>query len=70
MKLNKEQRKTLYGELGRYFIDLSKLIFGGIILAGIMKMSINLFALILLGTIISVVTAYVGLEFTILSKNK
>ncbi len=68
MKLNKEQRKTLYGEQGRYFIDFSKLIFGGIILAGIMKMSINLFALILLGTIISVVTAYVGLEFTILSK--
>lgn len=35
--MNEEKEKTVLAETGRFAIDLAKLIFGGIILAGIMK---------------------------------
>ncbi len=32
-----ERRKTVLAETGKFMIDIAKLVFGGIILAGIMK---------------------------------
>ena len=37
MKLNIDQKTTLWSEGGKFCLDLAKLIFGGIILASIMK---------------------------------
>jgi hypothetical protein len=32
-----EVKQTLYYELGKFFVDLAKLLFAGILLAGVMK---------------------------------
>lgn len=41
MKFNIEQKTTLWSEGGKFCLDLAKLIFGGIILASIMKKDID-----------------------------
>lgn len=33
---NKERRQTLLQETGNFLVDIAKLVFGGVILAGIM----------------------------------
>lgn len=40
-KERKTNRELALDELGKYLIDISKLVFGGIILAGIMRLDIN-----------------------------
>lgn len=34
-------RKALYEEAGKYLLDVSKLIFGGVILAGVMNLNVE-----------------------------
>lgn len=63
----------MFGELGKYCIDISKLVFGGVILAGIMKLDINRILLFGLGTIIVLLTVIAGLICVLLAnsnKNK
>lgn len=38
----KTNKQVMLGELGKYCIDISKLVFGGVVLAGIMKLDVNL----------------------------
>ena len=57
------EKQTLYREFGDYCLDISKLIFGGIILAGIMELEINKLVLFGLGTIIVLLTAVTGFVF-------
>jgi hypothetical protein len=54
-------------QLGKYCLDLSKLVFGGAIISAIMKESISLFWVILLGGAAVVVLAIAGF---LLIKNK
>ena len=42
-------RKAVYEETGKYFLDVSKLIFGGVILAGVMNLEMDKFVLFLTG---------------------
>lgn len=57
-------------ELGKYCIDLSKLVFGGIILAGIMDLDISRIMLFGIGTCITILTAIAGFICILLSENK
>lgn len=63
-KINK---KLVLNELGKYCIDISKLVFGGVILAGIMKLEINRTLLFGLGAIIVLIMLVTGLGCTLLS---
>lgn len=47
-------------KFGDYCLDLSKLIFGGVILAAIMQLDINTVWLFVVGTVIVALTAYAG----------
>ena len=50
-------------EVGKYIIDLSKLIFGGVVLASIIKIEdISRYLILLVGIIISAVAAYFGFQ--------
>ena len=60
----------MLSELGKYCIDISKLVFGGVILAGIMKLEINCTLLFGLGAIIVLIMLITGLGCTLLSNTK
>lgn len=70
MNNEKTNREILLGEFGRYCLDLSKLVFGGIILAGIMELDINRLVLFGIGTIIVLLTAVTGFVFIKLSNTQ
>ncbi len=55
-------------ELGKFMVDIAKLVFGGVILAGIMDEDINHQMLFSFGSIAVVLSAVIGLY--IISKNK
>lgn len=56
-------------ETGKFLIDIAKLVFGGVILAGIMEYeNLNSWLLFTIGSICVVVFFVVGLIFTTLSK--
>lgn len=54
-------KKALYEELGKYLLDVSKLIFGGVILAGVMNLEVDKIVLFLVGGVSVVFSAIVGL---------
>lgn len=60
----------MYGEISKYSLDLSKLVFGGIILAGIMDLNPNATLLLILGSVFVVVLAAIGIVFFNLSNSK
>ena len=60
--------KTFRYELGKFLVDISKLVFGGVILAGIMNQEIDRQLLFILGSCIVISFALIGL--LIISKNK
>lgn len=66
----KTNRRLMLSELGKYCIDISKLVFGGVILAGIMKLEINRTLLFGLGAIIVLIMLITGLGCTLLSNTK
>ncbi|OUO49975.1 ABC transporter permease [Parabacteroides sp. An277] len=66
----KERKEAVLAEVGKFFIDISKLVFGGIILASIMKLEVNKPLLFILGGISVVAFAFAGLAFIALSKSK
>ena len=51
----------MFAEVGKYCLDISKLVFGGVILAGIMKLYVNLLALIIVGVVVVIVLTVLGL---------
>ena len=61
MKLKKKE--LLYHEAGKYFLDLSKLVFGGIILAEIMNLAINQVAVFAIGGVAVVALALFGFHY-------
>lgn len=61
MKL--KRKELLYQEAGKYFLDLSKLVFGGVILAEIMNLGFNDTAMLTVGGFIVVSFALVGFRY-------
>lgn len=57
-KLSPEKKSMLCEKFGDYCLDLSKLIFGGVILAAIMQLDIDTVWLFVVGTVIVALTAY------------
>lgn len=66
----KEMLSKLYLEASRYSLDLSKLIFGGIILSGIMGMQIEKAYLLIVGLIAVILTALFGFIMFLLANKK
>ena len=58
-----KNNSLLMKELGVYCLDISKLIFGGVVLAGIMDLEINRYWLFGLGSLIVIVIALAGFAF-------
>lgn len=68
---NMEEGKTnLYKEFGSYFLDISKLVFAGVIIAGIMELDINKIALFIFGGAIVTSTAIADFIFIKLSNTQ
>ena len=70
MKLNIEQKQTLWAEGGKFCLDIAKLIFGGIILASIMKKDIDPVVLLCIGGLLNLALAALGFLLLLISKNK
>lgn len=70
MKLDIEQKTTLWSEGGKFCLDLAKLIFGGIILASIMKKDIDTGKLLVCGALITMFLAVCGFFLILMSKDK
>lgn len=60
--------RTFMYELGRFMVDIAKLVFAGVIIAGIMDENIDRWLLFSLGSAIVIVFALIGLM--IISNNK
>lgn len=65
-----KNNSLLMKELGVYCLDISKLIFGSVVLAGIMDLEINRYWLFGLGSLIVIVIALAGFAFIKLSDVK
>ena len=70
MKLNIDQKQTLWAEGGKFCLDIAKLIFGGIILASIMKKDIDTATLLGVGALVTLLFAGSGFVLILASKNK
>ena len=68
--LDRNTRLKLYLEASKYSLDVSKLIFGGIILSGIMGLKIDEANLIMFGVIAALLTAFFGMVMFILGNKK
>ena len=68
--MKSEKRNAIYSETGKFFIDIAKLIFGGIILASIMKLDIDKLPLFIVGSVFVVAFFLAGLLFMTLSNPK
>ena len=68
--MEKEKKEAILSEVGKFFIDIAKLVFGGIILASIMKIDVKQSLLFILGGIAVIIFVTVGLLFIALSKSK
>ena len=70
MVMDIEKRELLFAEIGKFFLDIAKLIFGGIILAGIMEIGVEQFLLFLFGGLCVAIFAIAGVCFMMYSKTK
>ena len=67
--MTNERKENILSESGKFLIDIAKLVFGGIILAGIMKFeTINTTLLYSMGGIAVSVCFVAGLVLTTLAK--
>ena len=69
IKIDSNTKRDLYDKFSDYTLDLSKLVFGGVILAGIMGLSVNPNILFGLGAISVIILTLVGFVFIILKHN-
>lgn len=66
--MKQKKRELMMQELGKYCLDMSKLIFGGVILAGIMNLGVENVYLFGVGGILVAFFAAIG--FTFYSKSR
>lgn len=69
IRIDSSTRRDLYDKFSDYTLDLSKLVFGGVILAGIMGLSVNPNVLFGLGAISVVILTMAGFVFVVLKHN-
>ncbi len=69
IKIDSSTKIDLYDKFSDYALDLSKLIFGGVILAGIMGLSVNTTILFVIGAISVIILSLVAFTFIILKHN-
>lgn len=62
--------KDLYKDLGKDCLDLSKLVFGGVILAGLMQMEFDRFFVLMIGGCMVALLGYGGFVCIYLSKRE
>lgn len=69
--MRKESINTLLSESGKFLIDIAKLVFGGVILSGIMKYEIiNSWMLYVIGGIVVFICFLSGITLTTLSSKR
>lgn len=69
--MSNKRKETLLAETGAFLVDIAKLVFGGIILAGIIEYeTINQTTLFIIGSIVVVSCFCIGLAFVVYSKPK
>ncbi|MBR3521195.1 MAG: ABC transporter permease [Prevotella sp.] len=61
--MKQRKKELMYQEYGKYFLDMSKLIFGGVILAGIMNLGVNNVLLLGSGFVVVIIFATIGFSF-------
>lgn len=66
-KVDEKDKKLLFKEFGNYCLDMSKLVFGGVILAGIMELDVSNVLLFGVGAAIVLLSAVTGFVFLKLS---
>lgn len=66
--MKQKKRELMMQELGKYSLDMSKLIFGGVILAGIMNLGVKSSYLFGVGGVLVAFFAVIG--FTFYSKSR
>lgn len=69
IRIDRNTKRDLYDKFSDYALDLSKLIFGGVILAGIMGLSVNTTILFVIGAISVIILSLVAFIFIILKHN-
>jgi hypothetical protein len=69
IKIDNKTKQDLYEKFSNYALDLSKLVFGGVILAGIMNMDVNTTLLFGLGSLFVIILTILGYILTILKHN-
>ena len=67
---NKYKKEDIYVEAGKYFLDISKLIFGGLILSSIVCMDFDMEHLIVYGFAASFIFALFGFTAIIMARSK
>ncbi|MBQ9676563.1 MAG: ABC transporter permease [Prevotella sp.] len=68
MCMKQKKRELMMQELGKYSLDMSKLIFGGVILAGIMNLGVE--AIYLFGVGGTLVAFFAVIGFVFYSKSR
>ncbi len=69
LKIDSSTRRDLYDKFSDYALDLSKLVFGGVILAGIMGLNVNTNLLFILGAVTVTILTVTGYIFIVLKHN-
>jgi hypothetical protein len=65
------EKEEFNKEVGKYIIDLSKLIFGGVVLASIIKIEdVSRYLILLVGIIISGIAAFWGFQILKIKNKK
>ena len=70
LKITNSTRQKLFLEISKYSLDMSKLVFGGIVLAGIMGLSLDKALLFGVGMIAVILLAVFGFIFFIVGSQK
>ena len=68
--ISSEDKNGIFLEAGKFCLDIAKLIFGGVILAGLMKQDIEYISLFLVGLGVVLIFAFWGFRLIAKSKSK
>ena len=60
--LNKKDKQEFYERISKYFEDISKLVFGGVILSSIMKQDVSIWLLLVCGLFAVVTLLYISFQ--------
>ncbi len=63
--LSKDAQRKVYIKTSDFFLDLAKLVFGGVILTGIMGLDVNKILLFVVGGVVTALLAFFGYTFFI-----